>query len=327
MIKISVIIPTWMRATELEILCNSLCSQSFNFSDFEVIICDSNSDDNTSGVVKKFENKLNIIYHHSKINAISVKRNDGARIASGNILVFLDDDVIPSSQLLEIYYNKHKETTEKVLMGLSLFSLLKENKSNFIKYRNRRSLRVLKFGNDVSSNNFVSMNFSIKKTDFFKIGLFDENFVNYGGEDHDFPCRMKELGYKSVMLSDARSEHIEPSPNLINRMKKIYVSARYGFVPLKNKFPNFFNNSSLRLLEEYEDNKSFFSIGRIFTLFILNKYVIKNIISYLLWSDSKPLFYFPIFYRVVFAAAYFEGVKDRKSDNNNDEPYFMKLSK
>ena len=324
MIKISVIIPTWRRAKELSEVCKALCSQSFKLSEFEVIICDSNSDDDTAEILKTYNNKINIVHFHSKVNAQSVKRNDGARISKGEILVFLDDDVVPSNELLDIYYNKHQESNNEVLLGLSLFSSSKAKKSNFIRYRNHRSIKVIKFSNNVPSKNFVSMNFSIKKSDFMKIGMFDENFVNYGGEDHDFPCRMEQLGFKSVLLQDARSEHIEPNPILVNRMKKIYISARYGFIPLKEKFPEFFNNNKLQFLEESQNNKFSLSIMIILTHLFLNKFFITKIISFLRWADSISIIYIPIFYRMVFAAAYFEGVKDRKCKDKNHQPYFIK---
>ena len=324
MIKISVIIPTWKRAYELNEVCKGLCLQTFKTSEFEVIICDSNSNDGTKKIVESYKQKINIILIHSKVNAQSIKRNDGAKLAKGEILIFLDDDVIPSTSLLETYFKIHQSSKNKVLLGLSLFSKKKEKQSNFIKYRNYRSKRVLSLSENVPSNNFVSMNFSIKKSDFFKIGLFDEEFINYGGEDHDFPCRMEKLDFKSIMIPKAKSEHIEPNPILINRMKKIYISARYGFVPLKNKFPDFFKNRTLGILELFENDKKT-SIKKFFISLVLSQVLIKRLIAFLHWSDNKNYLYISIFYRLVFAAAYYEGVKDRNILDQDHKPYFTEL--
>ena len=324
MIKISVIIPTWKRAYELNEVCKGLCLQTFKASEFEVIICDSKSNDQTQKIVDSYKEKINIIIIHSKINAQSIKRNDGAKLAKGDILIFLDDDVIPTSSLLETYFKMHQSYKNKVLLGLSLFSKKKEKDSNFIKYRNYRSKRVLSFSEDVPSNNFVSMNFSIKKSDFYKIGMFDEEFINYGGEDHDFPCRMEKLGFKSIMIPEAKSEHIEPNPTLINRMRKIYISARYGFVPLKRKFPDFFDNNKLGILEEVSQSNNKNKLKKYLILFFLNKFFTKKIIFLLEYFDSKSYMFFPIFYRLVFAAAYLEGVKDRKNNDKDFQPYFLR---
>ena len=60
MIKISVIIPTWKRAYELNEVCKGLCLQTFKASEFEVIICDSKSNDQTQKIVDSYKEKINI---------------------------------------------------------------------------------------------------------------------------------------------------------------------------------------------------------------------------------------------------------------------------
>ena len=156
------------------------------------------------------------------------------------------------------------------------------------------------------------MNFSIKKSDFMKIGMFDPIFTNYGGEDHDFPIRMKQKGFNSCFCPGAISEHREPSSTLFGRMKKIFISANKGFVPLKEKFPSFFINSSIGLLEEIstEDTKIRI-VKKILVKFVLNSSLIKLICHYLVWSDHRRLLYIPILYKIVFAYAYIDGVSKR----------------
>jgi len=318
-IKVSVIIPTWKRVNILRNVINALNFQDFPKENFEVLICDSQSNDGTLELVENFkhENSLNILLINSEINAQSVKRNDGAQKAKGNILIFLDDDVIPNNNLIKNYYNAQKKENNTVFLGLSLFSLNKLKISNFIRYRNHRSKMIQRYKNEIPPQNFVSMNFSIKKTDFIKIGMFDPIFTNYGGEDHDFPIRMAKMGYCSKLLRGAESEHREPNPNLLNRMKKIFISAQKGFVPLKIKFPSFFHNSKLGLLERNFPEDSKIRIGeKTLVKYFLNSRFIKLICYYLVWSDHYRLLYMPILYKIVFAYAYFNGVSKRSSNDD-----------
>lgn len=259
---------------------------------------------------------------NSTINAQSIKRNDGAIIAKGEILVFLDDDVIADKNLLREYSDAHQNSRKEVLLGLSLFSEKRSRKSNLLRYRNDRAAKIINNKNRINPENFVSMNFSIKKKDFIDIGMFDPTFTNYGGEDHDFPIRMKKKGFSSTYCIGAKSEHREPSPNLYGRMKKIYISANKGFVPLINKFPSFFANSKIGLLEEknYKDS-TIRKIKKIIINFLLTKKLVKPIVLFLCWSDNRRYLYLTILYRIVFAYSYLEGVKARDKDISTDTTF------
>lgn len=318
-IKISVIIPTWKRINILKEVIESLLIQNYPKNHFEVIICDSESKDGTYELIKSYQENnadFNIRLINSSINAQSIKRNDGAIAASGKILVFLDDDVIPSENLLNEYNNAHKSSKNMVFLGLSLFSEKRAKNNNLLRYRNERAKKIIKVADKISPENFVSMNFSIKKNDFLKIGMFDPIFTNYGGEDHDFPIRMKKMGFNSRFCPGAISEHREPSSTLFGRMKKIFISANKGFVPLKEKFPSFFSNSSIGLLEEIDpyDSKIRIIKKRLVKLFLKRRFI-KLICHYLVWSNYYRYFYLPILYKIVFAYAYYHGVSKRYSDD------------
>lgn len=87
---VSVIIPTYNRANFLPRAIKSVLFQTFK--DFEIIIADDGSTDNTNKVVKRFNDKR-IIYVHSEINkGAPTARNAGLRIANGEFIAFLDSD-------------------------------------------------------------------------------------------------------------------------------------------------------------------------------------------------------------------------------------------
>ena len=97
--KISIIIPAYNEENNLLVnlpkIKNSF--ESNNFSNFEFIVCDNNSTDNTSKIANDFGAK--VVFE--PINQISRARNTGAKSASGDWLVFIDADSWPSKYLIQ----------------------------------------------------------------------------------------------------------------------------------------------------------------------------------------------------------------------------------
>jgi len=85
--KISVIIPTYNEEKDISECLESLKKQSYK--NFEIIIVDDGSKDNTMNVLKKFKTKI----IKGKHKGPGFSRNLGAKKAKGSILVFVDADM------------------------------------------------------------------------------------------------------------------------------------------------------------------------------------------------------------------------------------------
>src|SRR3989344_6976071 len=103
--KFSFIIPTLNEGEYLEECLKSIKSQNFN--DYEIIIVDSYSKDNTVKIAKKYGAK--VLYESKKGPAVA--RNTGAKKAKGEILIFPDADVRFEKDFLEILEKKMKSLT------------------------------------------------------------------------------------------------------------------------------------------------------------------------------------------------------------------------
>lgn len=88
----SIIIPIYNSATYLEKCLNSVLHQSY--SNFEVILIDSSSTDNSLSICEKFKNEypntIRIISIKNK--GVSAARNRGLRVAKGEYIIFIDSD-------------------------------------------------------------------------------------------------------------------------------------------------------------------------------------------------------------------------------------------
>jgi glycosyltransferase involved in cell wall biosynthesis len=104
--KISIIVPTHNRFQSLKNTIQSVVSlQDESF--FELIIVDNNSTDNTANIAQEYYPFVKYIFE--KNTAFSRARRTGANNASGDILLFLDDDVLVNKgsfkSIVEIFKN------------------------------------------------------------------------------------------------------------------------------------------------------------------------------------------------------------------------------
>lgn len=86
--KVSVIIPTYNRADFIEDAVESVLCQTYK--DFEIIIVDDGSTDNTKDMLQKFHNKIRYIYKSN--GGVASARNAGIKHAQGIYIAFLDSD-------------------------------------------------------------------------------------------------------------------------------------------------------------------------------------------------------------------------------------------
>lgn len=86
--KVSVIIPTYNRAHFIAQAVESVLMQTYQ--DFELIIIDDGSTDNTKEVLESYRDRLHYFYQENQ--GRSVARNRGIELAKGEYIAFLDSD-------------------------------------------------------------------------------------------------------------------------------------------------------------------------------------------------------------------------------------------
>jgi len=98
-LSISVIVPTYNRADIIVRCLDSLVTQDYHPDDFEIIVVDNNSSDNTREVVQKYIETypgISIQYILESRQGLVYARHAGAKLAKYEILSFTDDDGILS---------------------------------------------------------------------------------------------------------------------------------------------------------------------------------------------------------------------------------------
>ncbi len=102
--NISVIIPTYNRSKMLEITIESFIAQNFPKDQYEIIISNNNSTDNTAEIIQKYlssNSGVKIMQHFEKRQGVHYARNSAAKVSNGKILYFTDDDMVADPNLLK----------------------------------------------------------------------------------------------------------------------------------------------------------------------------------------------------------------------------------
>ncbi len=193
--KVSVIIPTHNRA---EFLCSAIISVlNQTFQDFEIIVVDDASMDNTHEVVSSFNDKRIKYMRHEINKGASAARNTGIKNSSSDYIAFLDDDDEWLAEKLEMQISLLEKTPPKVGVVYTGYVIV-DRASGQIIYQ-RISTKKGDIFNEMLIENVIGATPSVllRKECFNKVGLFDENLSTF--EDWDMWIRIsKEFHFECI---------------------------------------------------------------------------------------------------------------------------------
>ncbi len=205
---ISIIIPTYNRDEPLR---NTLkCCFSQAYLDYEIIIVDQ-SDKKFPEKEKFLEaNKKHVHLFFSSPPNAALARNIGIKKSKGDIIIFLDDDVVFGKDLIRNHVGAYVSDRIGARAGrvVTEGQIIESKKSNagritwFGKFTDGFSSTI---GQEVQT--VITCNASWRKDVLVKIGYFDENFSGPLREDSDLSLRTIRAGYKIVFEPKASVVH------------------------------------------------------------------------------------------------------------------------
>lgn len=177
----SVIIPTYNRSSELIKAVQSLQEQQYG--DLEIIIVDDGSTDDTRQRVADFHG-IDIRYHYQDNGGVCLARNQGASLATGKYLVFLDSDDLLVADALSNYHQVLFRTSASIAFGdMELVDSVSGRRTK-IPSRNP-------YGNVNSNGIYIPGTFCISRELFFSAGGYDPRFKY--GENTELKFRIEKL--------------------------------------------------------------------------------------------------------------------------------------
>lgn len=216
--KTSIIIPTYNRAKELDMLLHSL--EPFNAD--EILIIDNSSTDETKEIVAQHQSyNSSIRFFQIEERSIPKARNHGVHQARGDVIIFVDSDMtITGVDWLNSLVSPLREGESGIAFGRVLVA----NRTFTQRWaKASRGLSMPDYGDkpfEVTTDNLETFpmgmgNTAVKKKVFDTIGEFDVNLKV--GEDVDF-CRraIKHFKFAHVPSALAIHHHRSTIPSLIN---------------------------------------------------------------------------------------------------------------
>lgn len=223
MMKFSIVIPTINEGKYIERCLKSIKIQTYRNK--EIIIVDAYSKDNTIKIAKRYTKKI----FYEKRKGCAIARNVGAKHTKGEILVFVDADVILKKDFLFRLDNLFK----KGIIGSTFPLNMYDAKSYSIKFLGFVWNFIVYISNRIGFTMTTGCCFAYKRKYFFKVNGFNNKLLL--NEDHDLAIRISRIG-KFVMAPIA----IKTSSRRVKR----YGLIKFVLFHLKSALTYFLNNKS-----------------------------------------------------------------------------------
>lgn len=249
--SISVIIPTHNRSETLLQALKALSAQTFSNLQFEVIVVADGCTDKTVEIVKSYRAIFKLQILEQEGSGAAAARNKGAVNAVGALLLFLDDDVTASPQLLEAHMKAHQEAVKRVVLGY-LPPVMNGQKGYFqtkLKEWWEASFHSMHHeGSCFSYRNMLSGNFSLPAEFFRLVGGFDTTFKCQ--EDYELGVRLIQAGAQFIFEPKAMGCHNEKTD--LNRWLNRKYSEGKAAVQLYKKHPQL--RDTIPVINQFKDN-------------------------------------------------------------------------
>ncbi len=201
----SIIISTHNRSSLLGSTINSILAQTFR--DFEIIVSDDGSTDNTRQIVESFMSDKITYLNAGVKRGLSAVRNSALLRSKGEYVIVIDDDITLSVDFLNVLSGIVADTNIDAFCpklvdfttGKPFVSILDDNE------------RVLGF---FDFNYFRGGAHVISKRALKRVGYYDERFgvgaKYYSAEETDYFFRLKQSGCKVIYCPNLTAYHQNP---------------------------------------------------------------------------------------------------------------------
>lgn len=241
---LSVIIPTFNRSLQLNKTLDSIAQQSLSEKEYEIIIIDNGSTDDTAQVIQKFIDAHpthQIRSFYDRTPGLLTGRHLGAQKANGDVLVYADDDIKASDNWLRTIRDIFLDSSVQLAGGKCLPAYEIDPPkwvTDFFSTSEMGTmlpdLSLCDFGNtvmEISPNYIWGLNFSIRKSALYELGGFHPDNISpayqmfQGDGETGLALKAIERKYRSVYHPENLVYHDVPK----QRMTIEYFDKRYFY--------------------------------------------------------------------------------------------------
>ena len=266
--EISVVIPVKNAGAVFD---ECLCAIRTNHGTmYEIIVVDDCSTDNTAEIARKHSGHIiNLPQTTGPANA----RNTGARATQGDILFFIDSDIILAPDTLHKLKQIFQNPNIIAITGVQSESI--RYKNFFSQYKNLwMRYSYMRLPETVAL--FYTSCAAIRRKIFLKSGGFDPRYYRPSVEDTDFGQKLEMMGYTVHLRTDIEAEHVKHYSFLEIIKTDFYRSADLLKMTLRNRLSRFLRSNKTSV-------PSTFMVGVLLFLSSIPLYL-----SYLFLSYMRP---------------------------------------
>lgn len=252
MIDISLIIPTYNGGHKISNALDTLVSQETECR-YEIIVAIDGSIDNTLEVLEPYKSSIPNLTIINQSNAgRSIIRNNGAKQAQGEILIFLDDDMRVENDFIQKHYSFHQKNKDSIVVGNQQEDTdkLSLDVHKFKYSLSKKWLTELEsLGNPLPKKSvfITAANFSLPQDLFIKLNGFNKEMTDI--EDWDLAIRASQIGIAIFFDSHIKGHHDDYFTS------KKYIKRRREYRKAMNRFYEE-NTSRLKGHINREENKN-----------------------------------------------------------------------
>lgn len=205
---ISVVVPTYNRVDRLERVLDRLAVQTVDPSTFEVIVVSDGSTDGTDAYLTRPDLPVEVTAVHQRNGGAGAARNRGVAEAKSDLVLFLDDDVLPAPDLIAEHLAAHEQEGGRVVIGPMLTPDDYEMSpwvawEQTMLYKQYDSMNAGEYS--ATARQFYTGNASLPRRIFIESGGFDESLRR--AEDVELAFRLADRDVKFHYVDTARGYH------------------------------------------------------------------------------------------------------------------------
>lgn len=223
---ISIIICTYNRALYIEESIVSALNQDATGIDYEVVIINNNSTDNTDSICQRVINNhpnSAIQYYIETEQGLSAARNSGMNLAKGEIFAFIDDDAMVFPDFVRQIDQAYSKFPEMAASGGRIYPRFESKAPKWMSKFLIPLMSVIDKGEDVKpftgTGYPIGANMAFRKKIIEQVGNFNTSLGRsggnlQGGEEKDIFNRIKNKGFSIFYLPNVRVNHVIPDARL-----------------------------------------------------------------------------------------------------------------
>lgn len=208
MLQMSIVLPTYNRLTRLQHVIAALEAQSFPREQFEVIVVSDGSSDGTNDYLQSLKTDLDLRAYFQENRGVAAARNRAISHSKADIIVFIDDDVVPAPQLLSEHWRLHEQGPDRAVLGpmitpegFAMLPWVRWEQAMLVK----QYTAMLRGDWEPTARQFYTGNCSLPRRYLELAGGFDEAFRR--AEDVELAYRLADLGLKFIFNPAAIGYH------------------------------------------------------------------------------------------------------------------------